>query len=316
MRKINLLKGLNAKSALAVAIVAGFTLAGCEKEDFNVNVPDINVTVPDPVIKNGVAEVVLNAESASGNMLRDVVFTDAAGTVLTSPVRYEALTSTATLTVTATKDGYATVVKTVSIPPLPQNAYVVIPVNFVLSAIEDPVQVTAGEKKDVPSVPDSEDKTYTGTFAANVEYTFEAVAFTGTYYTAAQKTALLAKIAALTGPTTRAGEEDAANLAIAKKDLADMINALPTEPATKPITVTVTVDEPAKSVILTTTFTSDTYGVTFATNVAGQTYAVDGEQLQVVENIVVPGAEGITVEHGHGHGHGNGGNAGGGTGGK
>ena len=54
MKKKSFLNGLYAKGALALTIVAGFTLAGCEKEDFNVNVPDINITVPEVDLGEGV----------------------------------------------------------------------------------------------------------------------------------------------------------------------------------------------------------------------------------------------------------------------
>lgn len=314
MRKINFLNGLNAKSVLAVAIVAGFTLAGCEKEDFNVNVPDITVTVPDPYIpeaKDGVAYVVLTATSVSGNAL-DVTFTDASGASMDATKEYK---EAKTFTVTASKDGYTPVVKTVIVPPLQKDVYLVITVDFVLSAVEAVAEPVQGDKLDVPSVPDSEDKAYTGNFEANKEYTFGAIAYTGTYYTAEQKTALLSKVDALTGPVTRAAEDDD-NLKLAKQNLRDIINALPTEPATTTQTVTVVVKEAAKAITLSTTFLSDTYAVTFKTVVANKTYAVEGEQLVVVSNTIVSTAEGISVEHGHGHGHGGNDNAGGGTGGK
>ena len=86
MKKKSFLNGLYAKGALALTIVAGFTLAGCEKEDFNVNVPDINITVPEVDLGEGVFVVTLSATSASGNTLEGVTFTDASGNVLNKTI--------------------------------------------------------------------------------------------------------------------------------------------------------------------------------------------------------------------------------------
>ncbi|WP_291528202.1 DUF3869 domain-containing protein [Bacteroides sp. UBA939] len=314
MRKINLLKGLNAKSALAVAIVAGFTLAGCEKEDFNVNVPDIDIpAVVIPPAEDGIAYVVLTATSASGNTLEGVTFKKNGTSDIEAETSYTAPTS---FTVTASLDGYSPVVKTVTVPALKKGAYVVIPVSFVLSAVEESTTPDVGAKTNDPAVVDNATETFAADFVPGTEYTRDVKVPFGTYYTAEQKAELLEKVEALTGPVTRAGEEDAANLGLAKQNLRDMINSLPTTPNTELRTISFLVTAPAKSVTFAVITTSDVYDVTLKTTVAGKNYQVSGNQLLVAGNDIKVTAEGVEITHGHGHGHGDDGNAGGGIGGK
>lgn len=317
MKKKSFLNGLYAKGALALTIVAGFTLAGCEKEDFNVNVPDINITVPEVDLGEGVFVVTLSATSASGNTLEGVTFIDASGNVLNKTIEYK---TAADITVTAKKDGYNTVVKTVNIPAPVKGAYNIIPVSFVLSAVEDPVQIPEQgnpvEGKD--PVKGEETKTYADEFKANTPYTLDVEVPFGEFYTAEQKTKLLKAVEELTSPTTRAGEDEEAkaNLLIAKKNLRATIDALPTSAKKELRPVTFTLTEAAKSVTFSIQTTSKVCSVKFSTKVAGETYEVEGEQLVVANNEIKATAEGVEISHGHGHGHGDDANAGGGIGNK
>ncbi|WP_299991342.1 DUF3869 domain-containing protein [uncultured Bacteroides sp.] len=319
MKKKSFLNGLYAKGALALTIVAGFTLAGCEKEDFSIEVPPINITTP--VVKVGKVAVTLSATSASGNTL-DVKFSKD-GTELKNETTLE-FEAAAQFTITAEKDGYNTVVKTVNVPAPAEGTYSIIPVSFVLSAVEAPVEIPTPSEEDKVeggTKVDNDTKTYAGEYEANKSYTIDVQVPTGTFYTAEQKIELLKAVEALKGPDeigTRAGEgeEALANLNIAKNNLRTTINALPTTPNTTTQSVTFTLTDAAKSVIFAIETTSDVYKVTFSTAVAGKKYSVEGEQLQVAKTDIKPTAEGVEIDHGHGHGHGNGGNAGGGIGGK
>lgn len=317
MKKKSFLNGLYAKGALALTIVAGFTLAGCEKEDFSVVVPPIEITVPD--VEMGTVAVTLSATSASGNTLEGVTFTDGNGAAISQTIiEYK---EAATLTVTASKDGYNSVVKTVNIPAPAKGTYNIIPVSFVLSAVEEAVQIPEeGQPTEEPQVKDEETKTYADNFAANTSYTLDVAVPTGSYYTAAQKNDLLRAVEALTGPDAiarAAGDEEAqANLLIAKKNLRATIDALPTTASTEIVPVTFTLTEAAKSVTFSIQTTSDVCAVKFTTKVANQSYSVEGKQLKVANNEIKATAEGVEIGHGHDHGHGNGGNAGGGIGGK
>lgn len=317
MKKKSFLNGLYAKGALALTIVAGFTLAGCEKEDFSVVVPPIEITVPD--VDMGTVAVTLSATSASGNTLEGVTFKDGNGaTISETIIKYD---KAATLTVTASKDGYNSVVKTVNIPAPAKGTYNIIPVSFVLSAVEEAVQIPEeGQPTGEPQVKDEETKTYAADFAANTPHTLDVAVPTGSYYTVAQKNDLLRAVEALTGPDAiarAAGDEEAqANLLIAKKNLRATIDALPTTASTEIVPVTFTLTEAAKSVTFSIQTTSNVCAVKFTTKVANQSYSVEGKQLKVANNEIKATAEGVEIDHGHGHGHGNGGNAGGGIGGK
>lgn len=318
MKKKSFLNGLYAKGALALTIVAGFTLAGCEKEEFSIEVPPINITTPE--VEMGKVVVTLNATSASGNTLEGVVFKDGEENVLPTSIEYKN-EKAVTLTVTASKDGYNPVVKTVNIPVPAKGTYNIIPVSFVLSAEEAVSVPEVGEKvENEAPVKEEETKTYAGEYEANKPYTVEVAVPTGTYYTADQKNKLLQKVEneLIITDKTRAGEteEELANLNIAKNNLRTIINALPTTPNTVVEKVTFTLTDAAKSVTFSIQTISDVYAVTFSTTVANKIYSVKGEQLVVADYKIKATAEGVEIDHGHGHGHGDGGNAGGGITGK
>lgn len=320
MKKKSFLNGLYAKGALALTIVAGFTLAGCEKEDFSIEVPPINITTPE--VNVGKVAVTLSATSASGNTL-DVKFSKDE-TALDKNVTTLEFEAAAQFTITAEKEGYNTVVKTVNVPAPAKGTYSIIPVSFVLAAVEAPVEISTPSEEDKVeggTKVDNDTKTYAGEYEDNKPYKIDVQVPTGTFYTAEQKIELLKAVEALKGPDetkTRAGEDEEAlaNLNIAKNNLRTTINALPTTPNTTTQSVTFTLTDAAKSVIFAIETISDAYKVTFSTNVAGKKYSVEGEQLQVSKTDIKPTAEGVEIDHGHGHGHGNGGNAGGGITGK
>ena len=263
MKKKSFLNGLYAKGALALTIVAGFTLAGCEKEDFSIEVPPINITTP--VVKVGKVAVTLSATSASGNTLEVKFSKD--GKPLDENVTTLEFEAAAQFTITAEKDGYNTVVKTVNVPAPAEGTYSIIPVSFVLSAVEAPVEIPTPSEEDKVeggTKVDNDTKTYAGEYEANKPYTIDVQVPTGTFYTAEQKIELLKAVEALKGPDeieTRAGEgeEALANLNIAKNNLRTTINALPTTPNTKTQPVTFTLTDAAKSVIFAIETTSDVY---------------------------------------------------------
>lgn len=316
MRKVNLKSGLNAKLALATVVVAGFTLTGCEKEDFTVNVPDITVTVPEPEVVAGKIAVVLTATSANGNDLSGVTFTKADGSPIEQSTEYEGAT---TFLVYASKEGYKTAYKTVVVPAPKKDSYTVLPINFTLAALEAPADGDLGEiDEDSKTNEDMLPQKFTGTFEPGVEYTRDVEVPTGTYMTAEQKEALLAKVDELAGPVTRAlSEEGMANLLTAKGQLKEYINGYVSKPATIKQPVTFTVSEAASSVELIVSVDLANQSIVISTEVADERYEVEGEVTAVQQATVTAGdAEGIEVSHGHGHGHGSDANAGGGQGGK
>ena len=167
-------------------MLAGFTLAGCEKEDFSIEVPPINITTP--VVKVGKVAVTLSATSASGNTLEVKFSKD--GKPLDENVTTLEFEAAAQFTITAEKDGYNTVVKTVNVPAPAEGTYSIIPVSFVLSAVEAPVEIPTPSEEDKVeggTKVDNDTKTYAGEYEANKPYTIDVQVPTGTFYTAEQK---------------------------------------------------------------------------------------------------------------------------------
>lgn len=319
MKKINFVSG-NAKLALAAFAVASLTLTSCEKEDFDVNVPDITVIVPDvtiPEAEAGVAYVILSAASANGNTLTGVTYevTNNGGEKITDDM-YK-FTTSGSLTVTASKDGYETVVKTITVPAPQKGSYQTFSLNFVLNAIAEAVVVTPGEDLTTPAEDTNVAVANTISDASLLEpgtHTTEMEVLTGVAYTEEQKAELLSEVDKLTGPTSRAANDEAeANLQIAKSNLKSMINS-PSSTFNKAIQkVTYTLSGKASSLTITPIPSTKTIKVTIETEVANEKYAVEGAATEIVESVskIETKAEGADVSHSHGHGNGN---AGGGTG--
>lgn len=312
------MSGINAKLVLAAMALSSFVLTGCEKEEFKVDGPSI--TIPDvdiPEAADGVAYVNLSATSNNGNALYGVEFTDESGKKLESSIEFKATTATTTLKIFASKDGYETVVKVVNVPALQKGAYVVIPVNFVLNAIEEDTKIEEGETTPAPAV-DPVNEKIEGNYEPGKLYWAEVSVPVGAYLTTEQKEALLAAIDKLEGPTTRAEltDEDIANLLTAKGLLRDKVNKMFTEPQKEKQKISFKVTEAAKSVSFNVTTAWLLQKITITVEVAKKSYSVDGEQTKAGVSSIEAEAEGIVIEHGHGHGHGDGNNPGGGEGGK
>lgn len=181
MKKVKFVSGFNAKVALAACAVAGFSLIGCDEEDFSVDVPNIDASTTNPdvnisvgrdtiiigsdtiIINNeyptedGAAYLVLSTTATTGEVVSDVTYSilDSEGNVLTDSegTAYEfpeATTLTvrvptdAQYTVVAAKTGYYTNNQFVNVPTVPVNQILTVPVNIVLEAIEvDDDEVTA-----------------------------------------------------------------------------------------------------------------------------------------------------------------------------
>lgn len=314
MRKINFLSGINAKLVLAAMALGSFVLTGCEEEDFKVNVPDIDINIPEA--EPGVAYVNLSATSKNGNALDGVKFADENGNEIAASKAYN---DAATLKIFASKDGYTTVVKTVDVPQPAKGSFIVIPVNFVMSAIDEEVVPEEGEKSDT-SVAKAEEQSIKGPFEKGVASTVDVAVPWGAYLTEAQKKDLMDKIDALKAPDTRAlSNEEAANLETAKGLLRKAVNNMPTEIQTKNVPVTFIPEEAIESVVFTITTNWFTQEITLTAAVADNSYTVKGEQTLAGDSkisgkgIAITHAHGVEIDHGHGHG---GSNAGGGEGGK
>lgn len=320
MKKAKFLSGFNAKMALAAVAVAGFTLTGCEKEDFSVNVPAIDVTVPEiqwPEAQNGIVYVMFSASGTDGNLLTDVKFT-ANGTVGES-YTVKGGNGDVVLTVSAEKSGYYTVTKEITIAEPLKNTMAVLPVNFVLNTVDPEATVVTplGEpvKQEETSKTEISVSTPVGGFQPNNVYHVSLLIPTGNdYMTSAQKEAFYLAIDALTGSETRA--EGDADLAYAKDVLRGKVASFSSKSETTTKEVDFMVTEPAKSVSFT--INSDIYvsAIKLSTVVNGKTYSVTGECTYLNYTGYSQTVDGVEIGHDHGHGHGDNDNAGGSMGGR
>lgn len=326
MKKINLVSGFGAKFAVAAFAVAGLTLTSCEKESFDVNVPNITIKVPEVTIPDqeaGVAYVILSTTSANGNTLDGVDYYEISndGGEKQSESLYK-FTGAGSLQIRASKDGYETVIKTQVVPAPQKGSYQTYNMNFVLNALTDDVTIEEGpdgneidpETTPVPEVPETPD--YPNLSAGS--HTVNVPVATGIAYTAEQLDDLRTKVNQLTGPVVgrSADDEAEANLLSAKGALREKINALNTSFATTYLPVTFELSEAASNVTINIVPTYVSCDVTLAVIVGGQRYAVSGQGTKVTENTVESiTADGVDVSHDHDHGHGEG-DAGGGTSGK
>lgn len=320
MKKINFLSGSNAKLALAAFAVASFTLTSCEKENFGVEVPDITIEVPDvniPEAEAGVAYVILSTASANGNTLSDVIYdvTNNGGEKITDEM-YK-FTTAGSLTVIASKESYESVVKTITVPAPQKGSYQTFNLNFVLNAVSEDITVEPGEDltSEAPNTAAAVTQSYSeASLLTAGEHTVEVDVPTGLAYTNEQKAALLEAVDNLTGPTSRAANDEAkANLETAKSTLKTMINKLRSDFGKTKHKVTYTLSSAASSLKITTTPKTKTVEVEISVTVANQDYVVKGAATEAtgVESFGIT-ADGVNI--GHGHDHGNSENAGGGTG--
>lgn len=318
MKRVKFVSGFNAKMALVACAVAGFTLTGCEKEEFTVDVPNIEVTVPEvnfPTSQDGLVYLTLSATSNTGESLVDVTYTLEGEPVTTYNVDVTKHKGN-NVTIEASCTGYYTNTVTVAIPNPPKDQIITVPVNVVLEKVElaegdvvtdvdvnNPVS-TEQEKKNT-NVPAP-----AGGFQPNTEYTASvAVPDATPYMSAEQKTALYAAVDALEGPVTKAAGDD---LEIAKDMLRAQIRAYNSSASMNgQVTVNFTVTEQASSVTLTVTTTANIVKVVLTATVNNADYQVEGECTVPAASTVTAEAEGVDVSHSHDHGDNP--NAGGGT---
>lgn len=325
MRKVNFLNGFSTKMVLAVSLVAGLSLTGCEEETLDVTVPDITVTVPEVKVEPGVAYLTLSATLENGGTVSGVEFINAAdNSAIAASTSY---TEAKELTVIASKDGYESVIKTISIPKVADNNVIMLPVNFVMMPVARGSEAVIDEDKAVaseePYVP--EDQTFN---VADLEkdgdwYFVNLVVPTGSYYTEEQVAALLAEVEKIekleAGVGTKAlSDEELAELETVKASLKAKINGLNTKPATTKIRFPFQLTEAAETVTFSIKADVLIAPVTIKAwleDTADKRGAKVNGEASLIKEVTLDNvaAEGVVIDHTHGHGHGNDGNAGGGT---
>lgn len=320
MKKVKFVSGFSAKMALAAVVMAGFSLTGCEKEDFNVNVPNIDVTVPDvtfPEAENGIVYVMFTASSTDGNLLNGVKYTNASGEEVGESVTVVGGNGNVTLTISASKDGYITETKTIEVAEPVKGTMMTLPVNFVLTTVEAedvPVEVVGVPVQVETKTLSTAMETPEGGFQPNVEYTATVqVPTAAPYLTVEQKNAFNAAIDALGTTETRASAED---LVVVKSLLRGKVAAFGTSPKTESQVYKFVLSAAASSVTVVVTFDTYSQAITLSTTYNGTTYSVDGSYTFCGNSMITGQADGIEIGHDHGHGHGDDSTAGGGTAGK
>lgn len=308
---------MNAKLFMAVVAMAGLSLTSCEKEDFTVDVPNIEITNPEvnfPETPNGVIFVQLSASSNKGELLDNVSYTDAEGKAVNELI---AVTEKTTLNITAKKDGYMTSTKSIEVPAPVKGTMMTLPINFVLAEIDPEESTNEPEVVGKPEeVAPTEDKQTAPApvegWKPNVEYTATvSVPAANPYMTVEQKNKLYAAIDKLQPVGTRAASDD---LEIAKANLKAQVKDFADKAATGSMKMTFELTEAADAVTFEISTATYTQKAVFSTTVNDVTYEVNGEYSFCGMSTVTTKADGTTI--GHGHGHGSGDNAGGGIGGK
>lgn len=330
MKRVKFVSGFNAKMALVACAVAGFTLTGCEKEDFNVEVPNIEIpSVPEVVIppspefpqEDGVAYLVLSATGTDGAVLADVTYT-VDGTELDPGVTTLQVQQNTTVTVSAACAGFYTTTQNVVVPAVPKNQVLTVPVHIVLEPVDVPDDYVDATFDDSEAQPGEDEEAFQnvanpegGPFEPGVTYTAPVKVPDSTpYITEEQKQELYAAVDALTGPVvdanSRSAETDLADAKVLLK--AKIRNYQSTATTNSVITVAFSVTTPASSVRMQVTTPTMIVKITLSVEVNGQTYAVEGNCTKAGASEITPVAEGVDISHSHDHG--NNPNAGGGTG--
>lgn len=309
---------MNAKLFMAVVAMAGLSLTSCEKEDFTVDVPNIDITNPDvefPETPDGVIFVQLTASSNKGELLDGVAYTDAEGKSVEELIVIAEATD---LEITAKKDGYMTSTKRIPVPAPVKGTMMTLPVNFVLAEIvvdeatnDVEVQGKPTETTDVKeevTAPAPVDGWKPGVdYTANVK-----VPAANPYMSAEQKEALYNEIDNnLKTLNTRAAAQD---VEVAKANLKAQVKEFASKPADGNMTISFKLTEAAEDVIFNISTEAYIQAARFSTTVNDVTYYVDGAYSFCGMSTVTATANGEPIGHGHGHGSDN--NAGGGIGGK
>lgn len=137
MKRVHFVSGFNAKLAAAACVVAGFSLAGCDEESFTVDVPNVEVQVPNitwPEQKDGIAYVLLSATSSTGEQIDKVTF-KIDGTAQEEGVICVPVDAGKDHEITAEKEGYLTGKAKITVPELPKDVVINIPVHVILTPV-------------------------------------------------------------------------------------------------------------------------------------------------------------------------------------
>lgn len=309
---------MNAKLFMAVVAMTGISLTSCEKEDFTVDVPNIEITNPEvsfPETPNGVIFVQLSASSNKGELLDGVAYTNKNGEAVAELIP---VTEATELEITAKKEGYMTSSKKISVPAPVKGTMMTLPINFVLAEIvvdesTNDVQVQGKPTETVDLKDEVNAQTPVDGWKQDVQYTANVtIPAANPYMSSEQKEALYKEIETnLKTLTTRAA---AADVEVAKANLKAQVKEFASKPADGTMPISFTLTEPADEVVFNISTKAYIQQARFSTTVNDVTYYVDGSYTFCGMSTVTATADGTTVGHGHGHGSDN--NAGGGVGGK
>lgn len=322
MKRVKFVSGFNAKMALVACAVAGFTLTGCEKEEFTVDVPPINVDVPPfeiPTAEEGLVYLTLSATANTGESLVDVDFVATLPDETTETLEAYNWNATKykgkTVSIMASSTGFYSNVVDVVIPNVPAGQIMTLPVNIVLEKVdleEGVVPPTIDDSTPVEETTSSEEQNL-GNLSEGTKVVEISVPDGTPYMTADQKTELYNAVATLTEDDAIAlTRAEVSDLETAKANLRAQIDAYrSTQSMNGRMSITLEVSEGgANNVKATVETTEETYKITLATIVNNKRYEVSGECTVPVKNVVTVEAEGVDVSHSHDHG--NNPNAGGG----
>lgn len=309
---------MNAKLFMAVVAMTGISLTSCEKEDFTVDVPNIEITNPEvsfPETPNGVIFVQLSASSNKGELLDGVAYTNKNGEAVAELIP---VTEATELEITAKKEGYMTSSKKISVPAPVKGTMMTLPINFVLAEIvvdesTNDVQVQGKPTETVELKDKVNAQTPVDGWKQDVQYTTNVTIPTANpYMSSEQKEALYKEIETnLKTLTTRAA---AADVEVAKANLKAQVKEFASKPADGTMPISFTLTQAADEVVFNISTKAYIQQARFSTTVNDVTYYVDGSYTFCGMSTVTATADGTTVGHGHGHGSDN--NAGGGVGGK
>lgn len=309
---------MNAKLFMAVVAMAGISLTSCEKEDFTVDVPNIEITNPEvsfPETPNGVIFVQLSASSNKGELLDGVAYTNKNGEAVAELIP---VTEATELEITAKKEGYMTSSKKISVPAPVKGTMMTLPINFVLAEIvvdesTNDVQVQGKPTETVELKNKVNAQTPVDGWKQDVQYTTNVtIPAANPYMSSEQKEALYKEIETnLKTLTTRAA---AADVEVAKANLKAQVKEFASKPADGTMPISFTLTQAADEVVFNISTKAYIQQARFSTTVNDVTYYVDGSYTFCGMSTVTATADGTTVGHGHGHGSDN--NAGGGVGGK
>ena len=313
MKRVKFVSGFNAKMALVACAVAGFTLTGCEKEEFTVQVPNITVTVPEiewPETKDGVAYLLLSASSSTGEALAGVTYS-IDGVAQNANVTYVSVTS-GQHTITAEKEGYYAGSAVVMVPELPKDAVLNIPVNIVLNPVnvDDTNLVTSVPDYSNPEPAPEVDPTELavtppagGTFpAGEVNVPNVPVPTADPFLSNEQKNKFYTAIDKYISEyaVSRAATEE--DLQTVKSILYAKVASYNETANTVSRSYSFTISEAASSITVVVKTAYNYVQLTITAVLNGESHAVTSECTVASTTTVSANADGVNVGHGHAHG--------------